>query len=131
MSRLRYMAIFVFLAFFSGILCFLNFYVGLALFFLSFISGAYVVCIYAKKRVEFLDYYYTPHHLFIEKGVFLKQKIKILLKNVQYVDKTTALDQNFFGLCTLVFHLPGSKIKLENLNNKTEANIILKELKLD
>ncbi|MDR0404441.1 MAG: PH domain-containing protein [Oscillospiraceae bacterium] len=105
-----------------------NFALSLLLLVLFGLCGVYAVFFWAKQKSNSLKYYFEEDYFKISKGVYFKKEIELKLSKVLYVDTTSAPDQKLFGVCSTVFYLAGTKVRLEHISLEDSKDII-KEFK--
>ena len=113
--KIRTTLIMAIIMFFCGTIAVFNIRVSAILFTVFILIYFYIMYFYLKSRYRKEKYEVRDKAVYIEKGVFFEKYAFFLINKIQYIELIQTFLQKKFNLCTLVFHLTGEKINIDQI----------------
>ncbi len=114
--KIRYTIVFCLISFCIGSLSIINLLIVKILIFPIVITYSLIMIVYAKLNFKNSTYKLYNKLIIINFGVLIKNQISINTSKLQYIKLVQTPLQRKLSICTLIFHLSGSKARLSNLD---------------
>lgn len=121
--RIRFLLLFVFVAFVLGAVGIFNIKLSVILVLISIIFAIVMIVIYCPKRYDQTVFSIIDGKISIRKNLIFRVHYSVLVKKIQYIEIIQSPIQRWLNLCSVVFHTAGSTIILGQLSTKQAIKI--------
>ncbi len=121
--KIRYSLLYSILTFFCGSIGVFSIHVSIIFFIILLSTYVFIIIYYCPENYKRKSYYISETLLTINHGVFFYKSISVKLNKLQYIELIQSPSQRIFTVCSLIFHTPGSKTILSNIDLSVGSKI--------